>query len=237
MLKYTMAKVDFTQSMKDLRAYLTFEEVYRMLSYCASVKDKQTYMLILTLQRTGRRITEIVGKKPFVYAPGLRPQDIRLEEGLIEWSILKKNHILAYTNEHRKKPASTLEKQRIEKHQHPARRKLVAADHKFLTILARYCVEMNFGSQDRIFPISREYAWKKIKKVAQESGIEGTRKISPKIFRHSMGVNFVKSHPRDPSAIVKLKEILAHSKIDITSIYLQFAQDDVKDDLEVMFNG
>jgi len=232
-----MAKVDFTQSMKDLRGYLTFEEIHRMLEYCASVQDKETYLLILTLQRTGRRITEIVGEKPFVYAPGLRPKDIRLEEGLIEWSILKKNHIRAYTREDRKKHESTLEKQRIEKKQNPARRKLVAADSLFLNILARYCVEKNIGANERIFPFVRSKAWKMIKKVAMESGIEGERKVSPKIFRHSMGVNFVKSHPRDPSAIIKLKELLAHSKIDITSIYLQFAQDDMRQDLEEMFNG
>ena len=232
-----MAKVDFTQSMKDLRGYLTFEEMHRMLSYCASVGDKRTYMLILTLQRTGRRISEIVGTKPFIYSPGLRPEDIRLEEGLIEWSILKKDHIRAYTVEDRKKPKSFLEKEQIQKKQKAARRKLIAADKVFIHLLARYCVECNIASKDRVFPMSRKHAWEIIKKVAKECGIEGTRAISPKIFRHSMGVNFVKSHSRDPSAIVKLKEILAHSKIDITSIYLQFGQDDIKQDLEKMFNG
>jgi len=232
-----MAKVDFTQSMKDLKAYLTFEEINRMLSYCASIGDKDTYMLILTLERTGRRITEIVGEKPFVYAPGLRPQDIRLEEGLIEWSILKKNHVRAYTREDRKKSEKSLIKQRTEKKQHSARRKLVAADSVFLNLLARYCVEKNIGANERIFPIVRSKAWKMIKEVSKGCGLEGSRKVSPKIFRHSMGVNFVKSHPRDPSAIVKLKELLAHSKIDITSIYLQFAQEDVREDLEEMFNG
>lgn len=231
---------DFTQTMKNLGGYLTYSQINRILNYCVSINDKDTYMLILTLSRTGRRVSEIVGIPPFIYAPGLRPKDIHIEDGMIEWTILKKNHIY-HTKKTKKGQIRKLSEEKYQellkdKYLKPARRKLVPADRTFLKMLARYSIIKNKGAEDRIFAYTRQGVWYKVKRVVRELGMETPDKpINPKIFRHSLAVNYIKNKARDPSALIKLKEILAHSRIDITAIYLQFGQRDIQEDFEKMF--
>ena len=82
--------------MKHKTAYFDMEEVDAMLEYCDDHDRIRDYMLVMTLIRTARRISEVVGEKPFTRCVGLRPCDIH-GDGLIEWDILKKDHIKTKT--------------------------------------------------------------------------------------------------------------------------------------------
>ena len=53
----------------------------------------QKALLIFILYRTGRRISEVLGRKRPARMHGLRPIDIDFENNTITWSILKKNPV------------------------------------------------------------------------------------------------------------------------------------------------
>ena len=88
--------IDYTDIMKDKTAYLSFDEVDKMLNYCLNFYKNdieyykkiymRNWMLIQTILRTGRRISEIVGKRPYTICTGLRPCDIQ-DNGYIEFHI------------------------------------------------------------------------------------------------------------------------------------------------------
>ena len=84
--------INYSNVMKDKTSYLSIEEIDKMLNFCIKEDRMRDFMLITTLIRTGRRITEIVGKKPYTRKVGLRPCDIH-DDYLIEFDILKKNHV------------------------------------------------------------------------------------------------------------------------------------------------
>lgn len=67
---------------------------------------------------------------------------------------------------------------------------------------------------DRIFPITRQRAWKIIKAIAKRAGISG--KVSPHWFRHSHA-----THALDNGADLNLvSQTLGHSDLAITGMYL-----------------
>jgi len=67
---------------------------------------------------------------------------------------------------------------------------------------------------DRIFPITRQRAWKIIKAIAKRAGISG--KVSPHWFRHSHA-----THALDNGADLNLvSQTLGHSDLSTTGMYL-----------------
>lgn len=67
--------------MKDSKGYLSEEEQEKILNADMKARDK---LLIFTLLKSGRRVSEIVGKL------GVRPCDINERDNIIRWRILKK---------------------------------------------------------------------------------------------------------------------------------------------------
>ena len=225
--------------MRHKTAYLSIEEQEKMLNYCLNKnnfsKNKlMHYMLILLLIRTGRRISEIVGEKPYTAKHGLRPIDIHPEDDLIEWTILKKKPIRARKGSRGpKRSKETMKKLKAKKL--PAN-KLKPLDKRTMITLKKYIEVNRIGPYDRIIPITRVGAWKIIGRIATKSNI--TRKgfhIHPHMFRHGFSINFLKKNPYDPTALVKLQRILDHSSIEITVGYAQFTPQDLKDALNKIF--
>lgn len=73
--------------------------------------------------------------------------------------------------------------------------------------------------QARIFPITRQYAWAIIKRIAKRAGV--TERISPHWFRHAHA-----THSLEHSAPIKLVcETLGHSSVAITDRYLHSRPD------------
>jgi len=231
--------IDYSEVMRHKTAYLSIEEQEIMLNHCLnknnfSKKRLMHYMLILLLSRTGRRISEIVGEKPYTAKHGLRPVDIHFSDDLIEWTILKKRPIRARKGS--RGPKRSKETMRKLKEKKLPTNKLQPIDSKTMKLIKKYVEVNRIGPYDRIIPITRVGAWKIIRRIAKENNI--VRKgfgIHPHMFRHGFSINFLKKHPKDPTALIKLKGILEHSSIEITVGYAQFTPQDIKDALNKVF--
>ncbi len=233
------ANIDYTDVMRNKTAYLTDKEIKKMLKYCLRrdnfTKNKlMHYMLILLLSRTGRRVSEIVGKRPYTTYHGLRPVDIHPEGNLIEWGILKKRPIRARVSPRGKKRSeSTLSKMKDLK---VPKNNLKPIDAWTLSVLKKYIEANRIGLYDRVIPVTRQGAWFIIKTIAEKIGIgRDGFKVHPHMFRHGFSINFLKKNPYDAGALIKLQRLLDHSDIAITQGYAQFTPEDLRDALEKVF--
>lgn len=229
-----MGVIDFSNVMSDKRAYLSSDEINRMLQYLWDNERVRDYVLITVLAHTGRRISEIVGKKPYTINVGLRPCDL-MEDGLIEWDILKKNHVKIRSNKGIVRQASAVLKDR--KNKRP-KRLLIAGDDYLIALLEWYADEKNIGRFERFFPITDRRVRYIVASVAKKVGIfrEG-HGIHPHMFRHGLGVNYLKDNPNNPYALLHLQRILAHSSINVTTGYAQFSQEDIRTGLNKLFKN
>ena len=224
--------IDYSNTMKDKTNYLSFEEIESMLSYCAEEEKIRDYMLILTLFRTARRITEIVGEKPYTRKVGLRPCDLH-PDGLIEFDILKKNHIKSKTKSGKEKDPNRLTKARLLK---MPKRCLKAVDTEFYSLLQDYINSESIRDRQRIFEITRQRAWKIITTIAKECAITRPNgKIHPHSFRHSYAIFLLKSNPNDAATLRQVQDLLDHSNINMTMHYANFVQQDKIDMLDRVF--
>jgi integrase len=225
--------IDYTSVISDKSAYFERWEVDNMLGYCNQINDSRTYMLILTLVRTARRITEIVGEKPWTHKVGLRPCDIHWDEGLIEWDILKKKHIKSTTKTGQLRSEDTVMKERLNK---MPDRKLKPVDNNYLELLSLYINSLEIKSMDRVFPISARRADQLIKKVASRVKLKPrTCKIHCHMFRHTYAIWLLKRNPNDASILRQVQELLDHSNINMTMTYAQFTQQDKQEKLNELF--
>jgi len=225
--------IDFTNIMHNKTSYLSMEEIKKMLDYCFDNDLVRDYMLILTLARTGRRVTEIVGEKPYIRKVGLRPCDIH-PDGLIEFDILKKMPIKHKSPSGTKRSEEYLIRARTKK---MPKRKLQPVDNQYLNILKRYIQAHNITPHQRIFPITRRRVNYIIERVSTKTLINRSKgKIHAHMFRHSLAINLLKDNPNDASIIKQIQQLLDHSKIDVTYHYAQFTPEDKRKSLNKLFN-
>jgi len=207
--------------MRDLAGYFKDQEL-RTLLMQAKQNSQRNYILLRLLAVTGRRVTEVVGRKSFKhtykhyktgakitrkYPPilGLTPADIDWDEQLIAFNILKKKS---------------------------AYRRLKAIDKQTLHSLGRYILDKKIGLHERIFPISRQRVFQIVQKYAEQSGITlvGTKKPHPHHLRHTFSIRYLRKN-RTAESIRRLQMALEHSSLDMTSQYLQFTQEDEKENI------
>jgi site-specific recombinase XerD len=241
-----MVTADFTNVMKHKTDYFSKEEIAAILNYCNSVynyykqvgmrhlTDKwlRNYCLFMTLYRTGRRISEVVGQKPYKSTPGLRPMDF-YTDNLIEFTILKKNQIRTKTKGNKDIAEEKLIKMRWEKEH---KRVLIPVDTEYYNLMKMLIKHNNIQPHQRIFKFSRQRADKILKKITNNIGIyRPQKKIHCHMFRHTFAVHFLKGNPNNPMALIQLKDLLHHSNIDITTTYTQFTPEDKVGSLEKAF--
>jgi len=221
---------NFIDSMKNKTDYLTEQEIDRMLTYCYDNGRMRDFMLILTLFRTGRRISEIVGEKPYTRNVGLRPIDIRFDEGLIEFDILKKNPVKIIAKSGRRRNPLILKEMRIKK---LPKRKLIPVDEGYLDSIKKYVDIENIGLRKRIFPLHRTRVNQIIWDVTSACRIaRPNQKIHPHSMRHSFAINFLKKNEDNPAALIHLQYLLDHGDLRTTAIYAQFTPSDMRKSLE-----
>lgn len=226
-----MAYIDFNSIMKDKDDYLTPEEIDQILQYAYENNRIRDYMIVLTFYRTARRVTEVVGKKPYTKYVGLRPIDIK-GRNLIEWDILKKQHIKKRTKKGKQVPEEKLEQLHMDKR---PKRILKAADSEYIELLKEYIMNQRITMKERVFPITRRRVQYIIAELAEKAGVaRKDRQIHPHMFRHSFAINFLKANPRNPYALIILQKILDHSSIHVTTGYTQFVQTDIIKSLNKM---
>lgn len=223
-------------AMKQVSYGFTWDEIQKMLDIAK--KDERTYLLMLILSYTGRRISEVVGefKRAIVKiywigsdgkkdktqtqliplaVPALTPEKIDFQNGVITWCIEKKVKKKSTPNEWQKasRVFATIET-------HP----------KVMDALKAYIEKNNIGKLDSIFKFQRQYAYKLIRKVFDEAEIRGKKRILH-AFRHGFAIQLLKSGST-PDDLVRLQNLLMHDNIQTTMSYTVYSDSDRRKLLE-----
>jgi len=85
-------------------------------------------------------------------------------------------------------------------------------DPTTLTQLHAYIQANNIPGEALVFPITQQWARAIINKYAKHTG----KKIYPHMFRHGFAINSV----RQGVDLKRLQQVLGHSSINMTAIYL-----------------
>lgn len=192
-------KKDQYTLMKDLKGYLTAEDVDKILSYVLQ-KDcmfkERNYLFILMLFRTGRRVSELLS---------LNTNKINFKQRSVIWNILKKKT--------KKESLKSLDSETF---------RLLC---NYIEI-EDTSIRVHDG---RVFNFKRDWARKMVKNYCQGAGYNliGAKLPHPHHFRHSFAVHFL-THANRNEAIKILQQELEHSDIKITAEYLQFDQEDAR---------
>lgn len=149
------------------------------------------------------------GRRVSEVCRSLRLLDINFENNLIKWRILKKK-------ESRKGLFYTLPV-------HPS----VIEVLKSYIIIHRNKIPYEWSY---IFPISRQWCRVLLQRIGQQAGIE-SKKLKPHTFRHTFAIQCTKKGV--PITIVR--DLLAHSDINLTLFYQRFTVEDIKKNLEVVW--
>jgi integrase/recombinase XerD len=141
----------------------------------------------------------------------LKPKDIDFENRLINYRILKKKG---------------------------ETRALLPVDTETLKLLKEYIKREKINENEFIFKISRQRVDQIFKKLCRKVGIMKIGEHMPHVhvLRHSFAIQWSKI-AKNPADVIKLKEQLAHSRIDTTMFYLRFSPEESRDLLEKMWKS
>jgi len=244
---------NWERPMQNSDAYFSEKQIQQVINYWWDERDRKDIALFfLVLYRTGRRVSEILGKPPYSIDKrmsmsnykGLRPIDIKENLKAIEFDILKKNHIKKKTKAGVKKSEDRIKKEYILK---APKRVIIPIDDEIYNYLTWYIEDYNIAPYHRLFKFSyrmvRGYLQDAIeaKKIIFDLGTrkmydyrnqtikEVKRRSHLHMFRHSFAIHFLQKNHDNPQALVMLKRLLEHSKLDITEFYLQFNTKAVRD--------
>jgi len=170
----------------------------------AKAHSYRNWLILYLLLRTGRRISELLE---------LKPKDIRPEEHLILWTILKKRAKL---------------------------RKWKSIDSEALLTLINYIQDNNIPEDKYVFyspykedrHLSRQFVWRVIRRYARKLELS----VHPHSFRHTFSVWAVEKMD-NPGDLKMLKDHLEHNSIQTTESYLQFSTKRSRQLLEKTFNS
>lgn len=98
------------------------------------------------------------------------------------------------------------------------RRVLVKSDT--VTELFSYASQKGLGDGAKLFPLKRRQLYNIISKYGALAGVT----VHPHTLRHSFAINLVR-HNTD---IRRVQMLLGHSSLNVTSVYLQFKESDLK---------
>ena len=200
--------------MKDPGGYLSEDQVLRLIDSCENLRDKA---LIATLAYTPRRVSEIVSS--------LRMSDIKWEDGMAVFTILKKNP-RQRRDDGSLTPASDPPKKL--KYVHPA----------LLSIWRQYVDAFMITDDQFLFPFTRVTAFNIVRRIGEKAGIThvGSKRIHPHHFRHTF-LTLASRHVKTVSGMQTLKREAEHSSEDMTAHYIGSAHDEAKAMYKRMFRN
>ena len=99
----------------------------------------------------------------------------------------------------------------------------VMLDPETFDMLSRYVLDMNIPASRPIFTLSSVWVWKLVKKYARMAGLPD--KIHPHTFRHSFAIHLVRSG----LDLRRVQQLLGHSNLNTTQVYLQFNDQDLRE--------
>lgn len=244
--------IDFNNIMANKDAYFTEKQVQDIIDYLWDAKHYDKAILMMVLYRTGRRISEVLGKRPFDISrrksmsnyKGLRPIDIKHNLKAIEFDILKKSHIKEKTKSGIKRDPDTLIKMKFNK---KPKRVIIPIDDNLYNLLNNYIKDYNIEEYDRLFKFSSSTATAYLRKALKSKKIyfnfgkkkrynPHTKEITEidakphlHMFRHSFAINFLEKNNNNPQGLIILKRLLQHSSTQVTEFYLQFNQENLRE--------
>ncbi len=165
-----------------------------------SAKNIRDKLILQLMYRCGRRVSEVLL---------LTEDDILWKDKKIIFTILK-----------RKKPIKELK----------------PVDSETMKLLERYIKKSKIKGlkkqrkDKRLFPVTRQYVFKLVRKLGKEIGIEkvGSKKIHPHHLRHSFAVHAVRTEVKTAEDLRKLQMYMGHANIATTAHYLQFSPDELR---------
>lgn len=190
--------------MKDLRGYMTEEEVRKLIDGALRFRDK---VLFRFLWVTGARISEVVGDKSW-YKTEKVPR--RVFEGFKVKDIVWSESVVLLDTLKRKK--------------YPPDKRRVQIDSITLQMLKNYIMQEGLKPEGRVFRISRERVFQIIREIGESVNIKkvGNKQLHNHHLRHSHCVAYVRKN-NTLEALRKLQKRLGHANINTTAHYLQFA--------------
>jgi integrase len=186
---------------QQLPRYFTMDEVNAILS--ANVSDPRAYVIVNTLWKTGLRCSELIGLK----RQDLDPLNKTLRVVTLKRGLKHKR----YTGTGRP-PTRTTRTQRLAERIVPIPDDLVAS---FLTWLHHR------EAEELIFPFSRVTVFRIVEGACRKAGFSDGRG-HPHTFRHSYAVHML----LQGVPVTILRELLGHSNISSTLVYLRITQPD-----------
>jgi len=192
------------RAMKDLRGYLTPEQVEAMIESCDNLRDR---VLIRLLWRTGMRISELV-------RPG---KDRSPVLGLRIENILWNDNALIIRHAKRKG--------------NPPRR--IDVDPETLAMVREY-LEKRQDKSDFVIPITRQMSYLVVRQAAERVGITEVgdplvsqrRHPHPHHLRHSLAVHSVRATKGNYGDLIRLQQQLGHASVATTAGYIQFSDEE-----------
>ena len=162
-------------------------------------------LILQIMYRCGRRVSEVLM---------MTKDDILWDENKIIFNILK-----------RKRPLKEMK----------------PVDNETMELLKQYVQQAPIRKLkknmvgERLFPITRQYVFKLIRKLGKEAGIErvGRKRLHPHHLRHSFAVHQVRNGVKTAEDLRKLQMYMSHANIATTSHYLQFSPDELRDLVDV----
>jgi integrase/recombinase XerD len=191
-----------SMTMKDLKGYLTEDQVNRIIDKATNLRDK---LILQIMYRCGRRVSEVLM---------INKDDILWNENKIIFNILKRKRSL---------------------------KEMKPVDNETMGLLRQYIEHVPIRNlkknmvDDRLFPITRQYVFKLIRKLGKQAGIEyvGKKRLHPHHLRHSFAVHQVRTRVKTAEDLRKLQMYMSHANIATTSHYLQFSPDELRDLVDV----
>lgn len=213
--------------MRDSKGYLTDEECEKILD----VAHGKNRLLIFTLLKTGRRISEVVGKN------GVCLSDLNERDSIIRWRIVKRGKRkikltdgvqIKYSYEKEKELKET--NQEFEIIQAKPVEKNLVANPAVVAALSGYANSEHLDPETPIFNFSRQRAWKIIRVAGEKAGIKyvGEKRLHPHHFRHTFamqkarGIKYI-------SELTLLKDLMQHTNISNTAHYLTYSDEKMRE--------
>lgn len=192
------------RAMKDLRGFMTPEQVEAIIESCDNLRDR---VLIRLLWRTGMRVSELVrpgkDRSPVL---GLRVENILWDENAL---IIR----------HAKRKGN------------PPRR--IDCDPDTLAMVREY-LEKRPEKSEFVVPLTRQMAYLIVRQAAERVGITEVgdplvskrRHPHPHHLRHSLAVHSIRVTKGNYADLIRLQSQLGHASIATTAGYIQFSDEE-----------
>ena len=99
----------------------------------------------------------------------------------------------------------------------------VLSDEETLSMLSKYVLDTKTPDERPIFTFSSVWIWRLVKKYARMAGLSDT--IHPHTLRHSFAIHLVRSG----LDLRRVQQLLGHSNLNTTQVYLQFKDEDLRE--------